>query len=119
MNSPFPLVGTEAQQRRDIAGFVEFLIVFYVKEFQAVTQGNRNYGVGDVPQFACLPTAGRAVSHQVCVQVSATCAFHGGVPEIVSQQKRLYFSEFQGTQHTAKPCNSKAVAFGLVENLPC
>jgi hypothetical protein len=33
----FPLIGTETQQRCDIAGLVEFLIVFDVEQFQTVT----------------------------------------------------------------------------------
>jgi len=37
INSSFPMIGTETQQRCDIAGFVEFLIVFYVEQLQAVT----------------------------------------------------------------------------------
>ena len=117
-NPSFPLIRTETQQRGDIAGFVEFLIVSYVEQFQAVTQGKRNDGVGYVFEFSGLSTTGGAVSHQMRVQVSATGALHRSVSEIVSQKQRLHFPEFKGTQHPAKAGDSQAVAFGLVENLP-
>ena len=118
VSSSSPVIGTEAQERCDIAGFVEFLVVFYVEQLQAVTYGKRNDGVGYVFELSRLSTTGRATSHQVRVQMSATGALHGGVPKIVPQEKRLYLPQFKRVQHPAKASDSQAIALGLVENLP-
>ena len=64
LDPPFSLISTEAQQRRDIARSVEFLIVLYVEQFKTLAEGQRSQGVGHVFKLSRLSTTGRAGSHQ-------------------------------------------------------
>jgi hypothetical protein len=70
------LIGSEAQQRRDIAHLIELGHVLDVEKFNVANDGVANDWVANVFNLVSGMSACRAVPDQMRIQVSAPCAFN-------------------------------------------
>src|SRR4029077_25728 len=71
---PGRLIGPKAQERRDVAGAIQSVVLLEIEQLDVATDGNGNDGIADVGEFARAASAGNARCDQVGGEVAAVRA---------------------------------------------
>src|SRR5581483_3098107 len=98
----FALVGAETEQGGYVPHLVKRRLVFYVEQFDVTKYGVADNGIADILEFTGCVSTGRTMTDEMRVEVSATGALHGPRLEVVPNQQRLYFAQFQRAQDPAQ-----------------
>src|SRR3982074_3355634 len=71
------LIRAEAQERCDVAGAIQFVVLLEIEQFDIALKGERDDSVANVGEFASSASASDARRHQVGVEVAAVRAMDG------------------------------------------
>jgi hypothetical protein len=114
---PRRLIRPEAQERRDVAGAIQSVVLFEIEQFDVAPDGDGDDGVADVGEFVSGASTSDARCDQVGVEVAAVRALDGSSRIVFGEEDGLHFATFQRLQDASQAGDTAPVGLGKLQRL--
>ena len=114
---PRRLIRPEAQERRDVAGAIQSVVLLEIKQFDVATDGDGDDGVADVGEFMSGASTSDTRCDQVGVEMAAVRALDGSSRIVFGEENGLHFSAFQCLQDASEAGDTAPVGLGELQRL--